>query len=212
MAKKLLTIDITKSDFNGIIANQEFASIQTVNQVGDRFYVPTEALLLVLGTSINMRDRNGNEVLNEDGTVRHRQAAQRFCAVRVDDKNRPVNVVELYVGQLVKIDINRKIVYPGVLSAALRAGDKAFKEAICGKVLEITEEGTCKDRHWNTDLNQYERDAEGKFVPEVKRCLKFEPKVSALSAADKAKSEEMLTQYYTERYAEYVTVNTHDAE
>ena len=207
MAKKIFNVEITKSDFNGIIANQEFAPIQTVNQVGDRFYVPTEGLLLVLGTSVNMRDRNGNELLNEDGSVRHRQAAQHFCVVRVNDKNHPVDVVELYVGQLVKVDINRKIVYPGVLSNALRSGDKAFKDAICGKILEITEEGTCEDRHWNAELNQYERDAEGKFVPEVKRCLKFEPKASALSEAGKTKAEEMLTQYYAERYAEYVTVS-----
>lgn len=198
-------LKITKSVIEGVMANQEFNQLLTQNQVGDRFFVPAEDMLLVVGSTINAVDRNGQELMNEDGTPKLRQVGQHFCAVRLVD-NQPTEVVELYVGQLVKVDANRKIVFPNVLSNALRQGDKAFKDAICMKVLEITDETTCDDRVWDDKANKWLRDPEDprKFVTAPKRALRFEPKRNAMSADDIIKANDMLYAYYQERYGEFL--------
>lgn len=203
MAKK--EIKIAKSVIEGVMANQEFNALLTQNQVGDRFFIPEEDMLLVIGQAINALDRDGNELKNADGTPQLRQVGQRFCAVRLVD-GQPSEVVELYVGQLVKVDAHRKIVFPNALSNALRQGDKAFKAAICGKTLEITEETMCDDRVWDQKANRWLRDAEdpNKLASAPKRALRFEPKNTALRADDIVKCNDMLYEYYQERYAEFL--------
>ena len=203
MAKTELRI--TKSVIEGVMANQEFNTLITQKKVGDRFFVPTEDMLLVIGNTINALDRNGNKIMNEDGTPKLRQVGQHFCAVRLVD-NHPTEVVELYIGQLVKVDANRKIVFPNVLSNALRQGDRAFKDAICGRILEITDETMCNDRVWDDKANKWIRDPEDpkKFVISPKRALRFEPKANHMSADDIIKANDMLYAYYQEHYSEFL--------
>ena len=202
MAK--LMLNIQKTDFNGITANQEFATIRIQNQVGDRFFVPAPNMLLVLGTSIPALDRDGNVMKDEKGNEMNRSVGQHFPAVRLVD-GKPTEVVELYVGQIVKLDINRKLVYPGVLSDALRKSSDDFKAAICGKVLEITEEKECDDRQWDQAANQWMRNEDGTFTARKNRAFKFEPKPSPLNAADTDAAYAMLDQYYNEMYSDYVS-------
>lgn len=196
---------IKQEEFNGLVANQEFAALRVQNQVGDRFFVPKAGNLLVLGTAIPALDRDGNTIKDEKGNDVSRSVGQHFPVVRIVD-GKPTEVVELYVGQIVKLDANRKLVYPSILSDALRKGSDDFKKAICGKVLEITEESECDDRVWDQATSRWLRDSEDetKFATQKKRVLKFEPKASALSAADTEKAYDMLVSYCEERYADYV--------
>ena len=103
-----------------------------------------------------------------------------------------------------KLDINRKLVFPGILSDSLRKGSDDFKKAICGKVLEITEEKECDDRVWDANNARWMRDPEDdtKFVSQKKRAFKFEPKASALNAADTDEAYKMLERYIAEMYSE----------
>lgn len=200
---KILKIKITNTDFNGVMANQMFNTLTTSNQLGDKFYVPKQDMLLILGTGINARDREGNEILDEAGNPVRRQVGQHFCAVRLID-NKPVEVRELYVGQLVKVDVNRRIAFPGILSDALQKGDAAFKDAICGKVLEIVDEKMVDDRVWDNAKNQWMRKEDGTLASGPKNALKFEPKRNTMSAEDIDQANSMLMQYYKERYSDYV--------
>lgn len=200
---KVFKIEVKKEDFNNVIANQEFNTLVASNQVGDKFFVPEESALLVLGTSVPMRNSEGIVRLDDEGKEMHRSAAQHFPVVRLID-GKPSSVVELYVGQLVKVDINRKIVFNNELASALRKGSEAFKELICNKCLEITEDTICQDRDWDNEANAYKRDDGGKYIPVDKRVFNFEVKRSALNAEDTTAAYDMLQQYYKEMYAEYV--------
>ena len=103
-----------------------------------------------------------------------------------------------------RLDIKRKLVFPGILSDSLRKSSDDFKKAICGKVLEITEETECDDRVWDANNARWMRDPEDdtKFVSQKKRAFKFEPKASALNAADTDEAYKMLERYITEMYSE----------
>lgn len=198
-----MKIKITNADFNGVMANQEFTPLVATNQVGDTFYVPNTNLLLVLGTGINARNADGEELHDEDGNAVRRQVAQHFCVVRIVD-NVPIDVRELYVGQLVKVDLSRKIMFPGVLSKALQRGDDAFKKAICGNILQIVEDGFCTDRVWDNKVMRWKRNADDSFVGVEKRVFHFEPTRNVMSAEAIEEADKMLMDYYNERYAEYV--------
>lgn len=200
---KVKSIVTISAPIGSVMATQQFNSVNTVNQVGDRFFVPNANLLLVLGNAVEETDRNGNVIVDDAGNPNMRQVGQHFCAVRmVDDV--PTEVVELYVGQIVKVDVNRRFVFPGVLSNALRRGDSAFKEAICNHILEITGEQMCQDRVWDSERNQYKRDENDKFVPQEKLALQFEPKVHNLKHDIVEKCLDMLIDYYRENYKEFI--------
>lgn len=200
---KVPVLKIKQENFNGIMANQEFATLRIQNQLGDRFFIPKPEMLLIVGSSIPALDRNGNTIKDEKGNETYRSVGQHFPAVRIVD-GKPTEVVELYVGQLVKLDIKRKLVFPGILSDSLRKSSDDFKKAICGKVLEITEETECDDRVWDANNARWMRDPEDdmKFVSQKKRVFKFEPKPSALNAADTDEAYKMLERYITEMYSE----------
>lgn len=206
MANILRNLKITKSDFNDIMANQTFNALVASTQVGDKFYVPLERDLLVLGTAINARDVAGNELMDEAGNHVRRSVAQRFCAVRVVD-NKPVEVRELYVGQLVKVDVNRRIVFPGTLSNALRHGDAAFKEAICGMILEVIEEKECDDRVWIQSEARWKRNEDNTFASQKKTALHFDPKKNTMPSEEIEKAINMLYDYYKERYGDYISTD-----
>lgn len=189
---------------NDIMATQMFNSVNTTNQVGDRFFVPTENALLILGNALEMTDRFGNIVRDENGNPRVRQAGQHFCTVRIVD-GVPTEVVELYVGQVVKVDVNRKFVFPGELSNALRQGDAAFKNAICNKILEITDEQMCQDRIFDPENQRYMRDENNKFLSQEKTALKFESKKHNMNPKVVEKCVNMLLDYYRENYKEFIS-------
>ena len=200
---KVPVLKIKQENFNGIMANQEFATLRIQNQLGDRFFIPKSEMLLIVGSSIPALDRNGNTIKDEKGNETYRSVGQHFPAVRIVD-GEPTEVVELYVGQLVKLDIKRKLVFSGILSDSLRKSSDDFKKAICGKVLEITEETECDDRVWDANNARWMRDPEDdmKFVSQKKRVFKFEPKASTLNAADTDEAYKMLERYITEMYSE----------
>ena len=201
---KTTKLAIISNPVNDIMATQAFNSVNTVNQVGDRFFVPNPDMLLVLGNAINATDRDGNIMVDENGNPIIRQVGQHFCTVRIVD-NVPTEVVELYVGQVVKIDVNRRFVFPGVLSNALRQGDAAFKDVICGNILEVVSEAPCQDRVWDPVQNQYKRDENNKFIPREATALQFEPKKHNLKSDVVEKCLEMLINYYRENYKEFIT-------
>lgn len=186
MAK--ITLNFKANEINNIVASQEFNTLRTTTQVGDRFYVPTKDSLLVLGTKIEGRDV---------------EVGQHFPAVRILD-GAPVEVVELYVGQLVKLDVNRKLVFNTPLSDALRKNGEAFKDAICDRILEVTDSADIMDRDWDDKANAYKRDANNKYIPTSKTAYKFEAKHHNLSDDMLTAVYELLKAYINDNYGEII--------
>lgn len=186
MAK--ITLNFKANEINNIVASQEFNTLRTTTQVGDRFYVPSVDSLLVLGTKIE-----GRAV----------EVGQHFPAVRIIDGT-PVEVVELYVGQLVKLDVNRKLVFNTPLSDALRKSGEAFKEAVCDRILEVTDSQEIDDRDWDDKANAYKRDENDKYIPTKKTAYKFEAKRHNLSDDMLTKAYDMLKVYINENYGEII--------
>lgn len=199
MAKQ--NFKIVPVSIGGVMANQEFNAIRVTNQVGDRFLVPTADWLLVLGTEVPSMDRNGNAILDDRGNPQMRSVGQHFPVLRLID-GVPTEVVELYVGQVVKTDYFGRIAYPNALSDALRKSSDAFKKEICGNVLEITDEKEITDRVWDQANNRWMRDSEneGALAKRSNRAFKFEVKRSPLNASEMAKATEMLVEYYQKNY------------
>ena len=182
----------THKEFEGnILVSQEFNTLMTINQIGDQFYVPNADYIFVMGTKVPAQ--NGRP---------ERQAGQRFVAVRVIN-GEPFEAVELYVGQLVKVDVRGRIVFPGVLADSLRQGDAAFKKTICGQFLEIVDEQQIEDRVWDNEQQAYLRDEDGKFVRQTKPALKFDVKVRP-SKFDVNKANEIIVNYIEQSYPECV--------
>ena len=186
MAK--ITLNFKAKEINNIVASQEFNTLRTTTQVGDRFYVPAPNSLLVLGTKVDGRDI---------------AVGQHFPAIRIIDGT-PVEVVELYVGQLVKLDVNRKLVFNTPLSDALRKNGEAFKEAVCDRILEVTDSQEIDDRDWDDKANAYKRDENNKYIPTKKTAYKFEAKRHNLSDDMLTKAYEMLKAYINENYGEII--------
>lgn len=189
MAK--ITLNFKAKEINSIVASQEFNTLRTTTQVGDRFYVPTKGSLLVLGTKVE-----GRAV----------EVGQHFPAVRIID-NTPVEVVELYVGQIVKLDVNRKLAFNTPLSDALRKSGDAFKDAICDHILEVTDSADIMDREWDPKApngGAYKRDANNKYIPKPNTAYKFEAKRHNLSDDVLAKAYDMLKAYINDNYGEII--------
>lgn len=202
MAKVFKSVKST--EFNGLKSSQEFNVLQTTNQVGDKFYVPSQDLLLVLGTSVKVQDRSGNAIMDDNGEQVTRSVAQRFVVIKLDDDNNPVEARELYVGQIVKTDVNGAIAWPGVLSNALRRSSDAFCEAICGKCLSITDTKQIMGRTWDDDNKTWARDNDGNLTPSPATALKFVAGAHAMKPEQLKKAIKMLTDEYAENYSDYV--------
>lgn len=186
---------IKSATFEGMAASQEFNVLRASLQKGDQFYVPNSDMLLVMGTALP-------ESTNENGrTFPARTVGQYFPVVRISDGS-PIEVTNMYVGQLVKVDVHRAIAYPGELSSALRKGSDAFKALICNRILEATDSKDIDDRVWDTD--HWKRDENNKFVSETKTAFKFEVKRHNFSADVVSKCEDMLASYYNEQYGNLV--------
>ncbi len=200
---KTLKVKAYDTDFNGNAVAQDFTPLRVQHQVGDKFYIPKEALLLILGTAIPAQTRDGAPVLDEKGNPTNRTVGQHFPAVRIVN-GQPTEAVELYVGQIVKVDVNQKVVFNGELAGALRKGSDDFKKAICGKVLEITEEAECPVRIWD-GVSAWVRNEDDSFASQPGRALKFEAKASPMGAKEIEAAEGILVDYINETYAELVT-------
>lgn len=202
MAKTFKAVKTTA--INGLMSSQEFNPLATSNQVGDKFYVPEESMLLILGTEVDVRDRSGNLVTNETGEVQKRAAAQRFVVVKLDEDNNPIETRELYVGQVVKTDAHGTIAYPGVLSTALRRSSDAFKAAICGKILSITDTKTIDGRVWDNEENAWKRDEDGNLAFAPAQAFKFVAEKSALNKSQLSTANAMLGDTYVAEYSDYI--------
>lgn len=189
-------ITIKNSTFAGLAASQEFNTLRTSLQIGDQFYVPRAEMLLVLGTDIPAsKDERGRE-------YPARVAAQYFPVVRMDG-DKPIEVTNLYVGQLVKVDAKRAIAFPNELSTALRKGSDAFKEMICDRILETTESKEIQDRVWDPDNTKWATKEDGKTLEtQTKDAFKFEVKKHNLTAEIVNQCEEMLSDYIKANYAD----------
>ena len=195
---------VKSTEFNGLMSSQEFNVLGTTNQVGDKFYVPEASMLLVLGTAIDSRDRSGNVVTDESGNPVKRSVAQRFVVIKLDDENNPVEARELYVGQIVKTDVNGAIAWPSPLANALRRSSAEFTKAICEKVLAITDQKQIDARTWDDDAQSWKRDADGNLVPGRGTALKFVAEKPAMTAAQLKTAKEMLYAAYVENYSDYI--------
>lgn len=186
---------IKSATFEGMAASQEFNVFRTSLQKGDQFYVPNSDMLLVMGTALP-------ESTDDNGRIfPARTVGQYFPVVRISEGS-PIEVTNMYVGQLVKVDVHRAIAYPGELSSALRKGSDAFKALICDRILEATDSKDIDDRVWDT--NHWKRDENNKFVSEPKTAFKFEVKRHNFSADVVSKCEDMLANYYNEQYGNLV--------
>ncbi len=202
-------MNILPNVIESISASQAFNALRTTNKVGDHFYVPTENLLVVLGTDVAARDAQGNEIKDEKGNVMTTQVGQYFPAIRVID-GKAADIQELYVGQIVKRDFNSRIVFPNILSSTLRQSGEAFKKTICGKELVITEEKEIDDRIWDNETQRWMRDPEdnSKLISRKNRALRFEPQSTTLNNAEMAKATKMLLDFYksNEKYADKIRI------
>lgn len=189
MAKELV---IKNEISNDVAANSEFNVLRTSNQIGDKFYVPMKEMLLVLGTHL---EANGD---NPARTV-----GQYFPVVRMVD-GKPIEVVNLYVGQLVKLDINRAIAYDGPLADAIRQSSDAFKKVICDKILEIRTSKPIKDRVWDDGKKQWKRNEDGTFASKDSFAYQFVPVAHNMSDAVLDACLNMLEEHYNANYADLV--------
>lgn len=186
--------------FDGTIAGVTFnpAMLNSV-QVGDTFYVPVDNLV-ILGTAMEDRDASGNTRLDENGKPIMRSVGQRILVVHVID-GVPQGVRELYLGQIIKIDYARRVVYNNDLAKAYRSNnaDAALKSLMCGKYLVVAEEGVCEDRIWDDEKSAYKRDEAGKFLHEPKTCYRWEVEIPG--NLDKDKCEDMVADFFNENYS-----------
>lgn len=180
---------VKSTDFGSIVASQEFMPINAPMQVGDQFYIPQVDQLIILGTLVpETTDENGR-------TWPERQAGQYMPVIRIIDGT-PMEITNLYVGQLFKMDIKRRLAFQNDLTQAFRKGSEAFKNFICDKILEIKNSKDIEDRTWDPTKNRWKRDDKGELVPSSKTAFEFVAKSHNFSPETVAKCKTMLQDYY----------------
>lgn len=199
MAKVLKVASGTEVDGTMVGLNITPAMLNAV-QLGDTFYIPNKDAFVVLGTAVDDRDRNGNLQMNDAGKPKRRSVGQRIVAVKMID-GQPDSVQELYLGQIIKVDVNRKIVFNNELARAFRSADPdaKLKGLMCGKYLVVAEEGTCEDRIWDDAKNAYKRDENNKFLHEPKSCYRWD--VKNPGKINEEQLDDMVIDYVNENYA-----------
>lgn len=199
MAKVLKVASGTEVDGTMVGLNITPAMLNAV-QLGDTFYIPNKDAFVVLGTAVDDRDRNGNLQMNDAGKPKRRSVGQRIVAVKMID-GQPDSVQELYLGQIIKVDVNRKIVFNNELARAFRSADPdaKLKGLMCGKYLVVAEEGTCEDRIWDDAKNAYKRDENNKFLHEPKSCYRWD--VKNPGKINEEQLDDMVIDYVNETYA-----------
>lgn len=188
-----------------MMLSQAFRGVVSIAQVGDRFYVPTADMLLITGTpsvAYSGTGDNRKPVLDDQGNNTYNQSAQRILAVRLDGKN-PVDVVEVFVGQLAKQDYKGRFVFPeSPFVKALRGAnpDAAMKDLICNRILQIGENAkTFTDRKWDDKAQTYERDENNRLVAGPEKTIN-EWLVAPLLDVDAEACKAMLLDYYKKNY------------
>lgn len=199
MAKVLKVASGTEVDGTMVGLNITPAMLNAV-QLGDTFYIPNQDAFVVLGTAVDDRDREGNLQLDEDGNPKRRSVGQRIVAVKMID-GQPDSVQELYLGQIIKVDVNRKIVFNNELARAFRSSnpDAKLKALMCGKYLVVEEEGTCEDRIWDNTKKAYKRDENNKLLHEPKSCFRWD--VKNPGKINEEQLDDMVIDYVNENYA-----------
>ena len=147
----------------GFNVNVDLQAVVLLPQIGDKMYVPTEELFIVK-TSVVTRVNNTTK-LQEQVDV-----APRIFVVDLSDDNQPIGVREMFIGQLVKVDISGRLVFPeSPMSKALRVSGDKFKDVVCGQCLQVSDKtATFKDRTWDVGTDSYKRDEDGKLIPTEK--------------------------------------------
>lgn len=197
MAKIYLKQGVAAGTNGNLMVSLDIDPLRIPNQKGDKFFVPAQDMFAFGGTPAPIIDEDGKAVLDDQGNPMYRQVGNRFPAGRVVD-GKITEIVELYIGQVVKVDVHNQIAFPGVLSDALRQGGAKFKDAICGIVLEIKDQKEVEDRMWDRAKNRWMRDPEtNQFVVRKNTALKFEPVNSNLSKDEVKKFNEKLVEFYT---------------
>lgn len=195
---KLTIADEAKNLDMKIMGAQMFEAVRSTKQTGDKFYVPTKDNLLVV---------SGYVVVGEGDTARELHTAQRFPVAHIDDSGKLIEVVDLYVGQVCKIDAHGRVVFPGKLASALRSSGEAFADLICGKVLTITDEVEIDDRIWNNIDQRWERedpeDLTSPYKTRRARAYKFEPQ-NAPKSLDVESLENAIIEYDVKTYPDFV--------
>lgn len=180
---------VKSTDFGSIVASQEFMPINAPMQVGDQFYIPQVDQLIILGTLVpETTDENGR-------TWPERQAGQYMPVIRVLD-GVPMEITNLYVGQMFKMDIKRRLAFQNDLTNAFRKGSAAFKSFICDKILEVKTSKDIEDRTWDPTKNRWKRDENGELVSTPKTAFEFVAKNHNFSPETVAKCKAMLQDYY----------------
>lgn len=180
---------VKSTDFGSIVASQEFMPINAPMQVGDQFYIPQVDQLIILGTLVpETTDENGR-------TWPERQAGQYMPVIRVLD-GVPMEITNLYVGQLFKMDIKRRLAFQNDLTNAFRKGSEAFKKFICDKILEVKNSKDIEDRSWDPTKNRWKRDENGELISAPKTAFEFVAKNHNFSPETVAKCKAMLQDYY----------------
>ena len=180
---------VKSSDFGSIVASQEFMPINAPMQVGDQFYIPRKNQLIILGTLVP-------ESTDENGRIwPERQAGQYMPVIRVID-GVPMEITNLYVGQLFKMDIKRRLAFQNDLTNAFRKGSEAFKDFICDKILEVKDSKDIDDRTWDPTKNRWKRDDNGDLVPSPKTAFEFVAKRHNFTPEVSQKCETMMQEYY----------------
>ena len=177
---KVLTVKQMK--INNLESTLDFAPIRSTIQVGDRFFVPMADMLMILGTSLENRDT---------------PVAQYFPAVKLDADNNPVSIQNLYIGQIVKLDVNRQVAFNNELYKALSTpgGSAKFKNLICGKILEVTESKMIHDRVWDNEKVAWKRNPDETFASIEKPAFRFEPKNLPNAAVATAATNKLMEHY-----------------
>lgn len=197
MAKIYVKEGVATGTNGNFMVSLDVDPLRIPNQKGDKFFVPVQDMFAFGGTATPVIDEDGNAVLDDAGNPMYRQVGNRFPAGRVVD-GKITEIVELYIGQVVKVDVHRQIAFPGVLADALRQGGEKFKDAMCGRVLEITEQKDVEDRMWDRANNRWMRDPEtNDYIVRKNTALKFEPMNSNLSRDEVKKFNQKLTEFYT---------------
>ena len=200
MAKKFKVKEGAVSSVGNLAAVSAFQPAVVSTQVGDKFYVPTSDMLMIIGTKPTTPRAGGPEVVG-----------QRFVAVLLDENNKPLEARQLYVGQLVKTNVRGAFAFPeSSLVKAYRKSPTAFADLILGKVITAAEETEIDDRSWDPQANAYRRNPDNNsLVSEKRRALRFEAAPITLSKADVEKANEMLIEFYqnTDGYKELVEVD-----
>lgn len=178
-------------------ASQEIDTLRSRKQIDDAFYVPGDEAFVVITTTVNTPSTDGSAPTS-------RQVAPRIVVCKLDPEGNPLAAEELYIGQVVKLDVHGVVAFNNELAKALRQSGDKFKKMILGKILQIAKSKTIDDRKWDKD--KWARDENGNYIVQQNTAYDFAV-VRPAFTDDKIKSmNKMILDYVKENYSELVEV------